>query len=90
MPPRDLGLELLVAALVCGVALWCVASEAATKRSEAVAYITEARDVHVRWIEQIEECEADCEALVERVGSVEHHVEWVRRYDVVLEVLGGT
>lgn len=78
-----------VALAVYGIAVLAVlvmGSEA--KLEEAVGYITEAREVHMNWIEVLLGCQSDCAEMAERVGSLRHHKEWVRRYDVVLEVLG--
>lgn len=58
------------------------------RRLEARSYIEEARDVHVEWIDALSNCElARCAEMASKVGPVEYHREWVRRYDFVLEVL---
>lgn len=78
----------LVALMLLAVLLGTILGETAeSRRQRAVGYISEARDVHLSWIELLLVCERDCDQMVARVGTLEHHKEWVRRYDLVLEVL---
>ena len=67
-------------------------------RKAAVQDIVRARDSHVYWAKRIEEGKSveikrsgtilTIDEAVELVGSVEHNMRWVERYDRVLKELG--
>ena len=55
---------------------------------KAISYIEECRDIHVRWAEW-QDANPDWLELVDpsAPGDQEHHLEWVEKYNHVLEVL---
>lgn len=57
-------------------------------KDEAIAFIREARQIHLEWA-SYQEAEPNWEAEVSssKVGDAEHHREWVKKYDQILEVL---
>lgn len=76
-----------IAFVATATAFGLVLVEVRSQQQLAIAYITEAKDVHEEWVEQLIECRVACNELAELVGTVKYHEEWVRRYAVVLEVL---
>lgn len=58
--------------------------------AEAIAIIEDCRQTHVEWAEW-QEATPDWRAHVDAdaPGGPEHHREWVRKYDRVLDVLKG-
>ena len=58
------------------------------KVSNAIAVIEECRKIHEEWAKfQRKNPRWQELVLPESVGDADHHEEWVRKYDEVLEVL---
>lgn len=61
-----------------------------SRREEAISYIREDLDIHAQWVRYLTEnpdaaTETVCQG--DAVGDVAHHQEWMRRLDLVLQVL---
>lgn len=61
-------------------------------KEEAVAYVTESRDIHAAWVTHLTE-DGGCALCLSRAedpggaGGVDHHERCIRKYDKVLEYL---